>query len=142
MLTPGYTHIVCAVGTGTTITGIINGTITTQKVIGISALKVKNANDNELLDFIKRYALHDNYKIIFDYHFGGMRGKTNELISFMNELYLKESIPSDFVYTGKLFYGVYDLTRKGTFSHGSKILIIHSGGLQGNRSLVKGELVF
>jgi 1-aminocyclopropane-1-carboxylate deaminase/D-cysteine desulfhydrase-like pyridoxal-dependent ACC family enzyme len=30
----------------------------------------------------------------------------------------------------------------GAFARDSKILLIHSGGLQGNRSLVNNELIF
>jgi 1-aminocyclopropane-1-carboxylate deaminase/D-cysteine desulfhydrase-like pyridoxal-dependent ACC family enzyme len=51
-------------------------------------------------------------------------------------------LPLDFVYTAKLVYGVQDLASKGKFDPTSKILIIHSGGLQGNRSFKKGTLYF
>jgi 1-aminocyclopropane-1-carboxylate deaminase len=51
-------------------------------------------------------------------------------------------IPTDFVYTGKLFYAVRDLIQKNFFPSGSRILLIHSGGLQGNLSLRKGTLMF
>jgi 1-aminocyclopropane-1-carboxylate deaminase len=46
------------------------------------------------------------------------------------------------VYTGKLFYALDDLAGKGFFEPGSKVLVIHSGGLQGNESLPKGTLIF
>ena len=60
----------------------------------------------------------------------------------MNELYVTETIPTDFVYTGKMFYAVYDLIQKGFFGEHAEILVIHTGGLQGNRSLPEGMLVF
>jgi 1-aminocyclopropane-1-carboxylate deaminase/D-cysteine desulfhydrase-like pyridoxal-dependent ACC family enzyme len=60
----------------------------------------------------------------------------------MNELYSASGIPTDFVYTGKLFYAVTDLARQHYFPEGSRILIIHSGGLQGNISLPGGRLQF
>jgi 1-aminocyclopropane-1-carboxylate deaminase len=60
----------------------------------------------------------------------------------MNEFYSATGIPSDFVYTGKLFFAVNDLVAKGYFSPGSQILIIHSGGLKGNLSMSKGTLIF
>lgn len=131
----GYSHIVCAVGTGTTITGIINGTDKSQKVIGISALKVSNKYNNTLLDFIQQYALHDNYELNFEYHFGGYAKKTGALISFMNDFYMSEKIKTDFVYTGKLLYAFNDLAMHDFFPKGASVMIIHSGGLQGNLSL-------
>jgi 1-aminocyclopropane-1-carboxylate deaminase len=60
----------------------------------------------------------------------------------MNSFYTHTGIPTDFVYTAKLFYGITDLAAKGYFSAGSKPLIIHSGGLQGNRSLAKSTVIF
>jgi 1-aminocyclopropane-1-carboxylate deaminase len=60
----------------------------------------------------------------------------------MNECYRLAGIPSDFVYTGKLFFAVNDLIEKNYFPPSSKILAIHSGGLQGNQSLPKGTLIF
>ncbi|RYG44824.1 MAG: hypothetical protein EOO01_18800 [Chitinophagaceae bacterium] len=60
----------------------------------------------------------------------------------MNEFYADTGIPTDFVYTAKLFYAVADLARKQFFPQNSDLLVIHSGGLQGNRSLAKGSLIF
>jgi 1-aminocyclopropane-1-carboxylate deaminase len=60
----------------------------------------------------------------------------------MNALYRQTGIPTDIVYTGKLCFAVNDLAGKNYFPRGSKILLIHSGGLQGNRSLPNGSLIF
>ena len=136
-----YTHIICAVGTGTTLAGIINGSHDGQQVIGVSSLKVSDTSNNELIDLMQLTG-HDNYQILFDYHFGGYAKKDKTLIDFMNRFYAEEKIPTDFVYTGKLFYAVYDLMWKNYFKNESKLLVIHSGGLQGNRSLEKGVLSF
>jgi 1-aminocyclopropane-1-carboxylate deaminase len=67
---------------------------------------------------------------------------TDELITFMNHFYEQHKIPTDFVYTGKLFYALHDLISNNYFAPGSKILCIHSGGLQGNLSLSAGTLIF
>jgi 1-aminocyclopropane-1-carboxylate deaminase len=60
----------------------------------------------------------------------------------MNEFYKNTEIPTDFVYTGKLVYAFSDMLDKKIFQKGSSILLIHSGGLQGNRSLKNNELIF
>jgi len=60
----------------------------------------------------------------------------------MNEFYSHHSIPTDFVYTGKLMFGIRRLLESDYFPAGSRILAIHSGGLQGNKSLKKGTLVY
>lgn len=135
-----YTHICCAAGTGTMMAGLIKGALPFQQVIGISVLK-----NNLALDKNVRSLLDDDEKsfhVIHDYHFGGYAKYTKELIDFMNEFYSQTTIPSDFVYTGKLFYAVTDLVKNNFFQAGSKLLLIHSGGLQGNASLVRGTLIF
>ncbi len=83
-----------------------------------------------------------NFDIVHDYHFGGYAKFKPELIHFMNEFYRLTSIPSDFVYTGKLFYAIHDLIATDYFPSGSRLLLIHSGGLQGNASLNNGTLIF
>ncbi len=118
-----YTHILCAVGTGTTLAGLTAAAAPGLKCIGISVLKGMHGTN-----------------LVSDYHFGGYAKKNQELLDFMNSFYAETGIPTDFVYTGKLFYAALDLLRKDFFPSGSKLLLIHSGGLQGNLSLPKGML--
>lgn len=137
-----YTHIICPVGTGTTMAGLVNASTNDQRVLGISALKVADTVSNELIDFINDNTHKRNWSMIYDYHFGGYAKRTAELIQFMNDIFREESLPTDFVYTGKMFFAVYDLIGHNYFEPGSKLLLIHTGGLQGNRSLPQGTLVF
>jgi 1-aminocyclopropane-1-carboxylate deaminase len=60
----------------------------------------------------------------------------------MNDFFLRENIPSDFVYTGKMFYAAESLIASNYFASGSKILLVHTGGLQGNRSFPANTLEF
>jgi 1-aminocyclopropane-1-carboxylate deaminase len=135
-----YTHICCAVGTGTMMAGIIKSTSPQQQVIGISVLK----NNMDLYDEVRSLLTTKatNFQILHDYHFGGYAKHKSALIDFMNTFYQQTNIPSDFVYTGKLFYGITDLIRTDFFSPGSRLLLIHSGGLQGNSSLSNRTLIF
>lgn len=139
--TKDYTHIMAAVGTGTTLAGLVTSSLLHQQVIGISALK-NNQELEPLVDALLPREIQGKFTILHDYHFGGYAKHTPELISFMNWWYAQTSIPSDFVYTGKLFFALNDLVSTQHFATGSKILVIHSGGLQGNRSLTNGTLIF
>jgi 1-aminocyclopropane-1-carboxylate deaminase len=136
-----YTHIIDSVGTGTTLAGLIEGSAKHQTIIGISSLK----NNYSLQKEIENLLSGENKKrflLFHDYHFGGYAKHSAQLIHFMNEWYQLTGIPSDFVYTSKLFFAVKDLVCKNYFPRGSKLLIIHSGGLQGNQSLPNGTLIF
>ena len=136
-----YTHIVAAAGTGTTVAGLTEASFPRQKIIGISVLKNNFSLSQQVENLISKEN-KKNFMLLHDYHFGGYAKYSKELIDFMNEWFLQTNIPSDFVYTGKLFYAANDLIRKNFFEEGSKLLIIHSGGLQGNNSLPQGTLIF
>lgn len=137
-----YSHIICAVGTGTMMTGIVNSSLPHQTVIGIPVLKFDQSNSNTVADFVTLNASSENFAFQYDFHFEGYAKKNKGLLGFMSDFYKRHGIPTDFVYTGKLFYGVMKLVGDGFFNPDSKILIIHSGGLQGNRSLPEGQLQF
>jgi 1-aminocyclopropane-1-carboxylate deaminase len=135
-----YTHFCAAVGTGTMLAGLFLAADTNQQVLGISVLK----NHLHLLDEVKGLApdAKGALNILHDYHFGGYAKKQEALITFMNDWYRNTGILTDFVYTGKLFYAIDQLVQHDYFGPGSKLLLIHSGGLQGNASLPKGTLIF
>ncbi len=121
-----FDFICCAVGTGGTISGIINCSKNGQQVLGFPALK-----GDFLREDICRFATKANWELITDYHFGGYARVTEELIEFMNDFYQQNKIILDPIYTGKMVFGVIDLIHKGYFPENSKILMIHTGGLQG-----------
>jgi 1-aminocyclopropane-1-carboxylate deaminase len=136
-----YTHIMAAVGTGTMLAGLTEAAGDQQQVIGISVMKNNFSLQHEVEQLLPP-AKHQQFTILHDYHFGGYAKHTPELLQFMNSWYTDTLIPSDFVYTAKVFYALNDMVQKNYFPQGSRVLVIHSGGLQGNRSLPKGTLIF
>lgn len=135
-----YNKLCCACGTGTMMAGLIKSAHTDQEVIGISVLK----NNFELEKNIKLLLTDEksNFQLIHDYHFGGYAKYKPDLLVFMNMLYQQCGVPSDFVYTGKLFFAIHQLAENNFFVPDSRLLLIHSGGLTGNYSLEKGMLIF
>lgn len=134
--------IICAVGTGTMIAGLIKGSKANQKITGISVLKNNYSINNEIDSLLSDDDRTKQFSILHDYHFGGYAKSNTTLHYFMNLLWEEEKIPTDIVYTGKLVFAVKDLIQKSYFKPGSNLLIIHSGGLQGNSSLKEDILVF
>ena len=129
ILTPedaSFDFVACAIGTGGTISGLINSVLPHQKVLGFPALK-----GDFLQDEIRNFVRQDNWDLITDYHFGGYAKVSEELILFINDFYQKHKVPLDPIYTGKMMFGVMDLINKNYFPENSKILVIHTGGLQG-----------
>lgn len=121
-----FDYICCAVGTGGTISGVINCSKSSQQVLGFPALK-----GDFLCEDIRKFVVKSNWELISDYHFGGYGKVNTDLIQFMNTFYKKTKIPLDPIYTGKMLFGVMDLIQKKYFLNNSKILVIHTGGIQG-----------
>jgi 1-aminocyclopropane-1-carboxylate deaminase len=121
-----YNYICSSVGTGGTISGLINASNKNQKIIGFPALK-----GNFLQKDICKFAKKNNWELNNDYHFGGYAKVTPELIYFINQFNKDHHILLDPIYTGKMVFGVIDLINKNYFPDGSKILMIHTGGIQG-----------
>ncbi len=137
-----YAYVCCAVGTGTMLTGLINGAGPTQKVIGVSVLRGTRGIEAVQRSWLLHSAILENVHIIHQDHFGGYAKTSSILFDFMNRLFSESGIPTDFVYTGKLFYSIGRLASENFFQTGSRILVMHSGGLQGNRSLAPGLLLY
>ena len=121
-----FDYICCSIGTGGTISGIINSAFPHQKVLGFPALK-----GDFLKEGIRSFVNKENWELITDYHFGGYGKVTAALVQFINEFYVENKIPLDPIYTGKMVFGVIDLIQKNYFPAQSKILLIHTGGIQG-----------
>ena len=121
-----FDFVCTCVGTGGTISGLINSSNQNQKILGFPALK-----GDFLQEDIAKFATKTNWELITDYHFGGYAKINTTLVSFINKFKKNYNMPLDPVYTGKMMFGVFDLIAKNYFPKGSKILIIHTGGLQG-----------
>ncbi|MBW3517740.1 1-aminocyclopropane-1-carboxylate deaminase/D-cysteine desulfhydrase [Flavobacterium sp. NKUCC04_CG] len=131
-----FDYICSAVGTGGTVAGLINSVEDKQFVLGFPALK--GSFLNAVIDGL---VVRTNWNLIHDYHFGGYAKTTPELMQFLKVFHQKTGVLLDPIYTGKMMYGIIDLIEKDYFPKGSKILAIHTGGLQGWNSKFDLELV-
>jgi 1-aminocyclopropane-1-carboxylate deaminase len=132
--------LVCvSVGTGGTMAGLVESSFEHQEIIGFSALKGHFQKKE-----IEKYTTKTNYRITDEYCFGGYAKIDLDLIRFINEFKLNTGIPLDPVYTGKMLYGIMDLIKNKKIKENSRILAIHTGGLQGihgmNQVLKKKKL--
>jgi 1-aminocyclopropane-1-carboxylate deaminase len=122
-------YVCCAVGTGGTLAGLVKEISSFTTVLGFSSLKG---------GFLKREVAtwlgdseSSNWDVINEYHFGGYAKHDRSLLDFISYQENTNQLPLEHVYTGKCLFGIYDLVEKGYFRKGSKILFIHTGGLQG-----------
>jgi 1-aminocyclopropane-1-carboxylate deaminase len=150
--TAHYDYIVCAVGTGTMLAGIAHAALPHQKIIGIPVLKNEGSIEAEINALLldkndlnydsNNYNKNRSYTLLHQFHQGGYAKTNPMMLDFMNRLWYAEKIPTDIVYTSKLLFAIEQLLQENYFEKDASILVIHSGGLQGNRSLPDGTLKF
>lgn len=123
--TKDFDYLCTAVGTGGTIAGISKFAEENQNVIGIKVVK-----DDSLENIVKQWSGRSNFELMDadENRYGKI---SDENIRFINWFYQQYQIPLDPIYTGKMMQKVFDLAEKGFFSKNSKVLVFHTGGLQG-----------
>ncbi|MEI8059660.1 MAG: pyridoxal-phosphate dependent enzyme [Ferruginibacter sp.] len=135
-----YTHIVTATGTATTLAGILLG-VDKETVVSVPVLKGMTDIEKRIT-FCGAGNKLPQLQIANEYHFGGYAKKTPELVAFMNSIWENHQLPTDFVYTAKMLYAIFDMIKNDQFEEGCNILCLHTGGLQGNHSLPQNSLFY
>ncbi|WP_297338078.1 pyridoxal-phosphate dependent enzyme [Algoriphagus sp.] len=128
-----FNAVTVSIGTGGTVAGLVKSLNSTQKLLGFSALKGEFIH-TEIRLLLEKFniSIKGELEIETGYHFGGYANYRQPLIEFIWWFYESFGIPLDPIYTGKHFFGIWDKIEKGVFAKGTKILSIHTGGLQGN----------
>ncbi len=127
-----FDHICTSCGTGGTLAGLVTGLIGEKKALGFSALKGGGFLKDDVDQLIKGYCgkTFSNWDISTEYHFGGYAKSKPELLQFMKYFERTHKVPIEFIYTGKMFYGLYDLIKKDFFKPGETIVALHTGGVR------------
>lgn len=134
-----YDHIFCACGTGTTLAGLARGLNERKQRRALPGKECNTtlhgvpvlAGGAFIDDQVRGLVPDADFVLHTDYHFGGYARTSPELLNFIQEFVSSTGILIEPVYTGKLFYAVFDLIKRQYFAPNSRILIIHTGGLSG-----------
>lgn len=137
-VTKDFNAVMLGLGTGNTFSGIISSGYNAD-FYGISALKgdfheqdVKNFLEMHLPDS-DVYVDWEKVHFIQDKHQGGFAKINQDMIDFARVVYKETDIELDLIYNTKVWMALNDMIKEGKFNPGSKILLVHTGGLQGNR---------
>ncbi len=132
-----FDYVISAVGSGGTAAGIISALGENQKYIGIPVLK----NGEYLHDIISKFLfeskgkIFNNWQLFYDFHFGGFAKVTEELLRFKYDFEQLNGLELDYIYTSKMLYALREILQNGLINKNSRIIAIHTGGLQGNRGM-------
>lgn len=125
-----FDYICCPCGTGITLAGIAASLKEEQSAIGFSVMKNNFSLDESVKELVAERSGKHNFQVVHDYHFGGYAKSTLELKEFTEAFIIQNNIQIEPIYTGKLFFGVYEFVKKGVFRKGQKVVVVHTGGLQ------------
>ena len=128
-----FSHLATPIGTGGTFAGLANSILPQQELLGISALKGEGIQE-EMKQLLQTHGIQPqgSLSIWTQYHHGGYAKWTSELIEFIHWFWESFGIPLDPIYMGKMAFACWDLLQKKYFKPGSRVVLIHTGGLQGN----------
>nr|WP_314878201.1 pyridoxal-phosphate dependent enzyme [uncultured Pseudomonas sp.] len=117
-----------AAGTGTTLAGLVLAEAGARTVHGALAVPADHgvAATVAALAGGQGYQLHDACR-------GGFARMDDELLAFIADSEQRSGLPLEAVYTGKALLALRDQVEAGRFKPGSRLLFVHTGGLQGRR---------
>ena len=134
-------YVFCPVGTGTTLSGIAFSGMDFKSLIGINP-GIRDDLYGLLIETLKKAFPNSFFELIENKSLKKFGKWPAFLPGKMNEWYRQWNLPTDIIYTAKMLFIFMEMVADGYFEQGSKILLIHTGGLQGNRSLPQGLLSF
>lgn len=140
--------LACAVGTGGTLAGLIAGAPPGVRLLGVPVLKADLRMSRSIKELLVCAGVNDsgNWELDYDGHWGGYARLPAELAAFATRFEQHQDVPLDPVYTLKLAATVHRRILDGTIVRGSRIILLHTGGLQGRRGmedrLVRGASAF
>lgn len=130
-----FNYVAVACGTGTSLAGILSSLDRDIKAIGFPVLKGGEFIKNDLEKLLGEKFESGKLILQTNYHFGGYAKITEDMVHFANEFYASTGIPLDLVYTAKMFFGLMEMIKNDHFPQDSRIMAVHTGGLQGNKGM-------
>lgn len=133
--------ICCPVGSGGTLAGIASSIQPDQLALGFVAIRQGEYLEGSIAQLMtplsqtaspRKGETRTTFKLIHDYHFGGFAKVTPQLRAFKKTFEAQNGFELDFVYTSKMLFGIFELMEKNYFKPGTRIVAVHTGGLQGN----------
>jgi 1-aminocyclopropane-1-carboxylate deaminase len=129
-----YDYIVAPVASGATLAGLALAVPEKTKVIGIAVLKGEQYLHQQVSRFLpKRDPVQGNWSIQHHYHFGGYAKAPSQLQDFCHQMSGLLQLPLEPIYSGKCLFALHDMIAHHYFPANSKILWLHTGGMQGAR---------
>ncbi len=130
-----YQQLWVACGTGTTLAGLLIGEAGAHELIGALAVPRGHGVEQMLPRLLGEAGRADAGYRLLDASRGGFGKVDGELARFMADFQAASGVALEPLYTGKLLLALHDELRAGRIARGSRLIAVHSGGLQGRRAM-------
>ncbi len=126
-----YDTLLTPVGSAGTLSGLIIGDSNQHQILGIAVLK----QAEHLIEQVKQLTCaansHDNWQLLTQYHYGGYAKFSPQNLTDLKAFSELTGVPFEPIYSGKMILALLDLINKNAFEPGHRIVLLHTGGLQG-----------
>ncbi|WP_372759940.1 1-aminocyclopropane-1-carboxylate deaminase/D-cysteine desulfhydrase [Pseudoalteromonas sp.] len=128
---PKHDYLICPTGSGGTLAGLIEGSPASTQVLGVAVLKQADYLREHITALSAKAAQQSNWHLLCDFHDGGYGKFSADLWQFCQHMSTQHHLPLEPIYSGKMMYALWQLIAQDYFAPGSKIIALHTGGLQG-----------
>ncbi|MGB1263090.1 MAG: 1-aminocyclopropane-1-carboxylate deaminase/D-cysteine desulfhydrase [Cognaticolwellia sp.] len=127
-----FDTLITPVGSGGTLAGLIVGDNAQHQLLGIAVLKQGSYLAEQVNDLLPEQAkCYKNWQILNNYHGGGYAKFSAEDAARLRDFSNTVGIAFEPVYSGKMILALLDLIASGYFPAQHRIVLLHTGGLQG-----------
>ena len=136
-----FDTLLTPVGSGGTLAGLITGDYEIKKqhkILGVAVLKGAEYLKDEVNNLLPKHAKsHSNWQLLTDYHRGGYAKFSLEDSQKIIAFNKTTGVNFEPVYSGKMILALLDLLEEGYFKAGERIVLLHTGGLQGLGGMIE-----
>ncbi len=116
---------------GGTLAGLIAGKRDREQILAIAVLKGGGFIADEVCRLHPAAANIPGWRIALDHHDGGYAKFSSALWQWVQDFSATTDLPLEPIYSGKAMWGLFRELAAGRIAPGSKIVFIHTGGMQG-----------
>lgn len=137
-----FDTLLTPVGSGGTLAGLIQADNNQHQILGISVLKQEGYLTEQINSLLGNHYSHfNNWQILSEFHRGGYAKFSKEDEGRIVDFNRQTGFVFEPVYSGKMILALLDLIERGYFIKGQRIVLLHTGGLQGIGGMLERKLL-
>lgn len=132
-----YDALWLAVGTGTTLAGLLIGEAGAHPVYGAMAVPANHGVAEQVKTLLAQAGVAARGYHLLDACRGGFAAVDAQLLAFIEQNERATQLPLEPVYTAKALIALRQHVEAGYFARGCRVVFLHTGGLQGRNAALR-----